>query len=148
MVELIGAAKGLFSWLNRCGVGKGGTHGCWAHPVAGAELSALLPRYLFSTLNDFSASRDIILLCARLAEVLQAVGARGALSRAPKPLSNGAGRRDGARGDMWGELPLGSPLAGKGGADPSRSALRFVPPPQDCSAVERNGQILLIVSVG
>ncbi|KAM9175495.1 LOW QUALITY PROTEIN: connector enhancer of kinase suppressor of ras 1 [Mergus octosetaceus] len=59
VVELIGAAKGLFSWLNR---------------------------YLFSTLNDFSASRDIVLLCARLAEVLQA----------------------------------------------------------DCSAVERNGQILLI----
>ncbi|XP_068513959.1 connector enhancer of kinase suppressor of ras 1 isoform X1 [Anas acuta] len=45
VVELIGAAKGLFSWLNR---------------------------YLFSTLNDFSASRDIVLLCARLAEVLQA----------------------------------------------------------------------------
>uniref|UniRef100_A0A8B9TC57 Connector enhancer of kinase suppressor of Ras 1 n=1 Tax=Anas platyrhynchos TaxID=8839 RepID=A0A8B9TC57_ANAPL len=35
--------------------GGGGTHG-----------------YLFSTLNDFSASRDIVLLCARLAEVLQA----------------------------------------------------------------------------
>ncbi|XP_066838474.1 connector enhancer of kinase suppressor of ras 1 [Anser cygnoides] len=59
VVDLIGAAKGLFSWLNR---------------------------YLFSTLNDFSASRDIVLLCARLAEVLQ----------------------------------------------------------EDCSAVERNGQILLI----
>nr|XP_047929016.1 connector enhancer of kinase suppressor of ras 1 [Anser cygnoides] len=63
VVDLIGAAKGLFSWLNR---------------------------YLFSTLNDFSASRDIVLLCARLAEVLQ----------------------------------------------------------EDCSAVERNGQILLIVSAG
>ncbi|XP_035201753.1 connector enhancer of kinase suppressor of ras 1 [Oxyura jamaicensis] len=50
VVDLIGAAKGLFSWLNR---------------------------YLFSTLNDFSASRDIVLLCARLAEVLQAVGTRG-----------------------------------------------------------------------
>lgn len=91
VVELIGAAKGLFSWLNRCGAGKGGTHGCWVHPEVGTELSALLPRYLFSTLNDFSASRDIVLLCARLAEVLQAVGARGALSRAPKPLSNGGG---------------------------------------------------------
>ncbi|NXD83819.1 CNIPF protein, partial [Halcyon senegalensis] len=45
VVELVGAAKELFSWLNR---------------------------YLFSTLNDFSASRDIILLCAQLAETLQA----------------------------------------------------------------------------
>ncbi|NXL92712.1 CNKR1 kinase, partial [Alectura lathami] len=44
VVDLIGAAKGLFSWLNR---------------------------YLFSTLNDFSATRDIVLLCAQLAEVLQ-----------------------------------------------------------------------------
>uniref|UniRef100_A0A8C3BSK2 SAM domain-containing protein n=1 Tax=Cairina moschata TaxID=8855 RepID=A0A8C3BSK2_CAIMO len=40
--------------------GGGGTHG-----------------YLFSTLNDFSASRDIILLCARLAEVLQEGAANG-----------------------------------------------------------------------
>ncbi|NXI66848.1 CNKR1 kinase, partial [Anseranas semipalmata] len=46
VVDLIGAAKGLFSWLNR---------------------------YLFSTLNDFSASRDIVLLCAQLVEVLQTV---------------------------------------------------------------------------
>ncbi|NXN95778.1 CNKR1 kinase, partial [Rhinopomastus cyanomelas] len=45
VVDLIGAAKELFSWLNR---------------------------YLFSTLNDFSASRDIVLLCAQLAETLQA----------------------------------------------------------------------------
>ncbi|NXI40302.1 CNKR1 kinase, partial [Galbula dea] len=45
VVDLVGAAKGLFSWLNR---------------------------YLFSTLNDFSASRDIILLCTQLAETLQA----------------------------------------------------------------------------
>ncbi|KAL2296120.1 hypothetical protein Nmel_017656 [Mimus melanotis] len=45
VIDLVGAAKELFSWLNR---------------------------YLFSTLNDFSASRDIILLCAQLAEVLQA----------------------------------------------------------------------------
>ncbi|CAM9781883.1 unnamed protein product [Bubo scandiacus] len=45
VVDLLGAAKGLFSWLNR---------------------------YLFSTLNDFSASRDIVLLCAQLAETLQA----------------------------------------------------------------------------
>ncbi|XP_075378246.1 connector enhancer of kinase suppressor of ras 1 [Mycteria americana] len=45
VVDLVGAAKGLFSWLNR---------------------------YLFSTLNDFSASRDIVLLCAQLAETLQA----------------------------------------------------------------------------
>ncbi|XP_037235969.1 connector enhancer of kinase suppressor of ras 1 [Falco rusticolus] len=44
VVDLVGAAKGLFSWLNR---------------------------YLFSTLNDFSATRDIILLCAQLAETLQ-----------------------------------------------------------------------------
>ncbi|NXS94943.1 CNKR1 kinase, partial [Jacana jacana] len=44
VVDLVGAAKALFYWLNR---------------------------YLFSTLNDFSASRDIILLCAQLAETLQ-----------------------------------------------------------------------------
>ncbi|XP_041871553.1 connector enhancer of kinase suppressor of ras 1 [Corvus kubaryi] len=43
VIDLVGAAKELFSWLNR---------------------------YLFSTLNDFSASRDIILLCAQLAEML------------------------------------------------------------------------------
>ncbi|NXI01696.1 CNIPF protein, partial [Pachycephala philippinensis] len=53
VIDLVGAAKELFSWLNR---------------------------YLFSTLNDFSASRDIILLCAQLAETLQE--ARGA-ARAP-----------------------------------------------------------------
>ncbi|KAM8997205.1 connector enhancer of kinase suppressor of ras 1 [Ara ararauna] len=45
VVDLVRAAKGLFSWLNR---------------------------YLFSTLNDFSASHDIVLLCAQLAETLQA----------------------------------------------------------------------------
>ncbi|XP_059686863.1 connector enhancer of kinase suppressor of ras 1 [Gavia stellata] len=45
VVDLVGAAKELFSWLNR---------------------------YLFSTLNDFSASRDIVLLCTQLAETLQA----------------------------------------------------------------------------
>ncbi|XP_075030007.1 connector enhancer of kinase suppressor of ras 1 [Calonectris borealis] len=45
VVDLVRAAKGLFSWLNR---------------------------YLFSTLNDFSASRDVVLLCAQLAETLQA----------------------------------------------------------------------------
>ncbi|NWS45128.1 CNKR1 kinase, partial [Probosciger aterrimus] len=45
VVDLVRAAKGLFSWLNR---------------------------YLFSTLNDFSASQDIVLLCAQLAETLQA----------------------------------------------------------------------------
>ncbi|NXJ19346.1 CNKR1 kinase, partial [Dicrurus megarhynchus] len=45
VIDLVRAAKELFSWLNR---------------------------YLFSTLSDFSASRDIILLCAQLAETLQA----------------------------------------------------------------------------
>ncbi|XP_062491463.1 connector enhancer of kinase suppressor of ras 1 [Pezoporus occidentalis] len=45
VVDLVRAAKGLFSWLNR---------------------------YLFSTLNDFSASQDIVLLCTQLAEALQA----------------------------------------------------------------------------
>ncbi|XP_074970826.1 connector enhancer of kinase suppressor of ras 1 isoform X2 [Phalacrocorax aristotelis] len=45
VIDLVGAAKALFSWLNR---------------------------YLFSTLNDFSASRDIVLLCTQLAETLQA----------------------------------------------------------------------------
>lgn len=72
VVDLVGAAKGLFSWLNRSGAG-GGTHGCRVPLVPRAEVSAP-PRYLFSTLNDFSASRDIVLLCAQLAETLQAVG--------------------------------------------------------------------------
>ncbi|XP_065600648.1 connector enhancer of kinase suppressor of ras 1 isoform X2 [Cyrtonyx montezumae] len=44
IVNVIGAAKRLFSWLNR---------------------------YLFSTLNDFSSTQDIVLLCAQLADVLQ-----------------------------------------------------------------------------
>uniref|UniRef100_A0A6J0ULC6 Connector enhancer of kinase suppressor of ras 1 n=1 Tax=Pogona vitticeps TaxID=103695 RepID=A0A6J0ULC6_9SAUR len=44
IVELIGAAKGLFLWLNR---------------------------YLFSHLHDYSASRDIIWLCGDLAELVQ-----------------------------------------------------------------------------
>ncbi|XP_054855365.1 connector enhancer of kinase suppressor of ras 1 isoform X2 [Eublepharis macularius] len=44
IVELIGAAKGLFLWLSR---------------------------YLFSHLNDYSASRDIIWLCGDLAEAMQ-----------------------------------------------------------------------------
>ncbi|NXD94913.1 CNKR1 kinase, partial [Chaetorhynchus papuensis] len=78
VIDLVGAAKELFSWLNRSGVGEG-TPGCRVPPTLGAEF-CLPPRYLFSTLNDFSASRDIILLCAQLAETLQA--ARGA-ARAP-----------------------------------------------------------------
>lgn len=41
-------------------------------------------RYLFSTLNDFSASRDIVLLCVQLAETLQAVGAQDGCP-APRP---------------------------------------------------------------
>lgn len=44
VVELIGAAKSLFLWLNR---------------------------YLFSHLNDYSASLDIIWLCGNLAETMQ-----------------------------------------------------------------------------
>ncbi|NXA41455.1 CNKR1 kinase, partial [Eudromia elegans] len=44
VAELLGAAKGLFSWLNR---------------------------YLFSTLNDYSSSRDIVSLCVELVEALQ-----------------------------------------------------------------------------
>ncbi|CAN8200449.1 unnamed protein product [Coccothraustes coccothraustes] len=70
VIDLVGAAKELFSWLNRSGAGEG-TPGCCVPPTPGAEL-CLPPRYLFSTLNDFSASRDIILLCAQLAEILQA----------------------------------------------------------------------------
>lgn len=73
VIELVGAAKELFSWLNRSGAGEG-TPGCWVPPSAGAELCPS-PRYLFSTLNDFSASRDIVLLCAQLAETLWAVSA-------------------------------------------------------------------------
>lgn len=75
VIDLVGAAKELFSWLNRSGAGEGAP-GCWVPPTPGAEF-CLPPRYLFSTLNDFSASRDIILLCAQLAETLQAVSARG-----------------------------------------------------------------------
>lgn len=73
VVDLIGAAKRLFSWLNRSEVGEG--HPCvlCAHRPD-AELSNLPFRYLFSTLNDFSSTRDIVLLCARLVEVLQTVG--------------------------------------------------------------------------
>uniref|UniRef100_A0A8B9PVK9 Connector enhancer of kinase suppressor of Ras 1 n=1 Tax=Apteryx owenii TaxID=8824 RepID=A0A8B9PVK9_APTOW len=52
VVDLVGAAKGLFSWLNR---------------------------YLFSTLNDYSASRDIVFLCAELVEALQEVSAADSL---------------------------------------------------------------------
>ncbi|KAJ6663402.1 hypothetical protein lerEdw1_009481 [Lerista edwardsae] len=44
VVELLGAAKALFLWLSR---------------------------YLFSHLNDYSASRDIIWLCGNLAETMQ-----------------------------------------------------------------------------
>ncbi|NXC40717.1 CNKR1 kinase, partial [Penelope pileata] len=84
VVDLIRAAKELFSWLNR---------------------------YLFSTLNDFSATRDIVLLCARLAEVLQTVGGR----TATRP-RGWAGGREGSQelshplklfcaagGEIWGE---------------------------------------------
>lgn len=75
VIDLVGAAKELFSWLNRSGAGEG-TPGCWVPPTLGAQV-CLPPRYLFSTLNDFSASRDIILLCAQLAETLQAVSVQG-----------------------------------------------------------------------
>lgn len=74
VIDLVGAAKELFSWLNRSGAGEG-TPGRWVPPTLGAQL-CLPPRYLFSTLNDFSASRDIVLLCAQLAETLQAVSAQ------------------------------------------------------------------------
>lgn len=43
VVDLVGAAKGLFSWLNRSGAG-GGTHGCWVPPVPRAEVSAPHPQ--------------------------------------------------------------------------------------------------------
>uniref|UniRef100_A0A8C3KN54 Connector enhancer of kinase suppressor of ras 1 n=1 Tax=Calidris pygmaea TaxID=425635 RepID=A0A8C3KN54_9CHAR len=70
VVDLVGAAKGLFSWLNR---------------------------YLFSTLNDFSASRDIVLLCAQLAETLQEVGAwvGGGCPTLPRGHGDGHGVRVG-----------------------------------------------------
>jgi len=42
VVDLVEAAKGLFSWLNRSGVGEG-THGCWVPLAPAAELSALSP---------------------------------------------------------------------------------------------------------
>ncbi|KAM4046477.1 connector enhancer of kinase suppressor of ras 1 isoform 2-T2 [Anomaloglossus baeobatrachus] len=43
IIDIISAARGLFSWLNR---------------------------YLFTRLNDYSASRDVIALCVELAELL------------------------------------------------------------------------------
>ncbi|XP_040280169.1 connector enhancer of kinase suppressor of ras 1 [Bufo bufo] len=43
IIDIISAARGLFSWLNR---------------------------YLFTRLNDYSATRDVIALCVELAEVL------------------------------------------------------------------------------
>uniref|UniRef100_A0A669PLI6 Connector enhancer of kinase suppressor of Ras 1 n=1 Tax=Phasianus colchicus TaxID=9054 RepID=A0A669PLI6_PHACC len=58
VVDLIGAAKKLFSWLNR---------------------------YLFSTLNDFSSTRDIVLLCARLVEVLQTHWGPSSAGHTPSP---------------------------------------------------------------
>ncbi|KAF7242377.1 hypothetical protein EYD10_11208, partial [Varanus komodoensis] len=44
VAELIGAAKGFFLWINR---------------------------YLFSHVNDYSASQDVIQLCGELAEIVQ-----------------------------------------------------------------------------
>nr|DBA33761.1 TPA: hypothetical protein GDO54_001399 [Pyxicephalus adspersus] len=43
IIDIVTAARGLFSWLNR---------------------------YLFTRLNDYSASRDVIALCVELAEML------------------------------------------------------------------------------
>ncbi|KAM5182461.1 connector enhancer of kinase suppressor of ras 1 [Mantella aurantiaca] len=43
IIDIVAAARGLFSWLNR---------------------------YLFTRLNDYSASRDVIALCIELAEIL------------------------------------------------------------------------------
>ncbi|XP_073522729.1 connector enhancer of kinase suppressor of ras 1 [Phyllobates terribilis] len=43
IIDIVSAARGLFSWLNR---------------------------YLFTRLNDYSASRDVIALCVELAELL------------------------------------------------------------------------------
>ncbi|XP_056413432.1 connector enhancer of kinase suppressor of ras 1 [Hyla sarda] len=43
IIDIVSSARGLFSWLNR---------------------------YLFTRLNDYSASRDVIALCVELAEVL------------------------------------------------------------------------------
>ncbi|XP_077337191.1 connector enhancer of kinase suppressor of ras 1 isoform X2 [Lithobates pipiens] len=43
IIDIVAAARGLFSWLNR---------------------------YLFTRLNDYSASRDVIALCVELAEML------------------------------------------------------------------------------
>lgn len=34
VIDLVGAAKELFSWLNRCGAGEG-TPGCWVSPPRG-----------------------------------------------------------------------------------------------------------------
>lgn len=100
------------------------------------------PRYLFSTLNDFSASRDIVLLCAQLAETLQAVGVQGGpccpeatvmvtvlgggdrnqLSYPPKLCLLERGESWGEGGCVKGGVPHGAPVPTgmKGGADPSR----------------------------
>lgn len=37
VIDLLGAAKDLFSWLNRSGAGEG-TPGCWVPPTLGAQL--------------------------------------------------------------------------------------------------------------
>lgn len=42
VIDLVGAAKELFSWLNRSGAGEG-THGCWVPPTLGAQLYVFPP---------------------------------------------------------------------------------------------------------
>lgn len=85
VVDLLGAAKGLFSWLNRSGGEARAPMGAGCPLLLGLSPLPPAPRYLFSTLNDFSASRDIVLLCAQLAETLQEVGAPGGGHAAPRP---------------------------------------------------------------
>uniref|UniRef100_A0A8C3U8H4 Connector enhancer of kinase suppressor of Ras 1 n=1 Tax=Catharus ustulatus TaxID=91951 RepID=A0A8C3U8H4_CATUS len=82
VIDLVGAAKELFSWLNR---------------------------YLFSTLNDFSASRDIVLLCAQLAETLQAVSAQAWLLSCPHSSASCRGGQSGRVGLALLPGPQGSP---------------------------------------
>ncbi|KAM4656796.1 LOW QUALITY PROTEIN: connector enhancer of kinase suppressor of ras 1 [Amazona ochrocephala] len=116
VVDLLRAAKGLFSWLNR---------------------------YLFSTLNDFSASQDIVPLCAQLAEALQAVGARGAPALlSPKALPAGGGAKGGC--GVRGGFPVGPPQLGWEGAKRSCPAQPRVLAPQDCPAAKRDSRILQI----
>lgn len=175
IVDLVGAAKGLFSWLNRSGAG-GGTHGCWVPPVPGAELSVpfppntlqvplLHPQRLFGQPGHRPAlrpaGRDAAgggcpgrLPCPEATVMGTEWGEWGGASRLlscpPKLCLLELGGELGS-GEMWYKgLPCRPPLDWDGsGAEPSHPTQpRVLSPPQDCPAAERDSRILWIVSAG